>query len=142
MLFIRFIARKRDRIRGRTPSPIPARELGLFAAAYALENSARLAGADAAALRSTLDWFERNLRPTGTVTIARRRWTRTPVAFWFTPNAVEHVAHARTIAVLLRRNGYDVRVLRSAHPGLILYRDEHQVLAVPFRDGEVAESEI
>jgi len=47
---------------------------------------------------------------------------------WFRDDAGEPVAKMWNIVALLREHGVDVRVLRSANPGRVVYEDRVQVL--------------
>ena len=137
-MYIRFIARPRGRAAGHRRQHRLIHEIGIFTAAYALQREGALTPPDHATLDEQLAWFERTLRLPQTVCVPRPRWGSKPAAFWFTPSATEAVARARALAALLDAHGHDIHVLRTAQPGLVLYRDEHQVLAVPFRDVHVA----
>ena len=47
---------------------------------------------------------------------------------WFRADAVEPIAKMWDIVALLREHGVDVRLLRSANPGRVVYDDRMQVL--------------
>jgi len=47
---------------------------------------------------------------------------------WFRDDAAEPVAKMWDMVALLREHGVDVRLLRSANPGRVVYEDEVQVL--------------
>jgi hypothetical protein len=53
---------------------------------------------------------------------------------WFRSEAAEHLAHAEAIAGIVAAHGMTVQVLRTAHPGYVVYQDAHQGVAIPFRD--------
>ncbi len=136
-MYVRFIARPRGRAPGTRQHRRLIREIGIFTAAYALRRDGTLRAQESASLDAMLAWFEHTLRVPDTVCVARPRWGSKAAAFWFTPSATEPVARARVLAELLDAHGHDVRMLRTERPGLVLYRDENQVLAVPFRDARV-----
>jgi hypothetical protein len=49
-------------------------------------------------------------------------------------DAAEHAARLRALTVLLQRHGFVTQVLWTRRPGYVVYEDEYQVAAVPFRD--------
>jgi hypothetical protein len=50
------------------------------------------------------------------------------VVSWFKDEAGEPVQRMWEIASLLKEHGVPVRLLRSAHPGKVLYEDEYQIV--------------
>jgi len=54
--------------------------------------------------------------------------------FWFKPEALSLEKRLRSLANSLVACGHGVEVIRTRKPGIILYEDEYQVAAVPFRD--------
>jgi hypothetical protein len=59
-------------------------------------------------------------------------WPRDAVA-WFKDEAGQPLEQMWEIASLLREHGIPVRMLRSAHPGKILYEDSFQVVVEEWR---------
>jgi hypothetical protein len=53
---------------------------------------------------------------------------------WFKPDAGECVTRAFELARLVGRHGISTRILKTRHPGYVIYEDRYQVVAVPFRD--------
>jgi hypothetical protein len=51
---------------------------------------------------------------------------------WFKADSLM-VGRARTMANILEQNGITVELLRTTRPGYVVYEDEDQVVAVPFR---------
>ena len=54
--------------------------------------------------------------------------------FWFKPTATEAIRMLWGLAQLLRGHGYHVEMLTTDRPGYIVYEDDLQVAAIPFRD--------
>jgi hypothetical protein len=83
-------------------------------------------------LNEALNWFGSHLkapivyRPRG---VDKRR-----AICWFKETSVEHVQRAQRLAQVVRRNGCDIRTIRTQTPGRVVWEDAHQVMAVPFRD--------
>ena len=126
--FVRFIVAERD--------SSTAVELGLFQAACGLRERPDIPESDRAALRDTLAWFGKNLAEPARFNRTRskgyqRRQTR-GIA-WFRETAGDHVARAQHLRVVLEAHGYHVSMLREERLGYVVYEDEHQVIAEPFR---------
>jgi hypothetical protein len=128
-MFLRFVMQ--------TPISNSGVRKGIFAAAYDLKRSGRLSSADEHHLTDLLEWFEQNL-------IVPKRFNRTRSKgyyrratkgiAWFKSSATTHLARVRELAELLDR--YDVRseIVKSERPGYIVYEDDAQIIAEPFRD--------
>ena len=50
---------------------------------------------------------------------------------WFRPTAHKEIACVRSIVALLREHAIPVRQLTTRDPGLVVYRDDYQVVAKP-----------
>lgn len=78
-------------------------------------------------LRELLAWFNRNLK------VPPRRVFRNGLGrCWFRTDSTEIRDRLWTWIMLLRSEGLRVRETASRNPGMITYRDEHQVVAVPY----------
>jgi hypothetical protein len=55
------------------------------------------------------------------------KWPRNAPS-WFKDDAAEPIKKMWEIAALLKQQGVPVRMLRSAHPGKILYEDAFQIV--------------
>jgi hypothetical protein len=54
---------------------------------------------------------------------------------WLKPAAAEHIAKMRELTVILEENGYRVSQVTTDAPGYLVFEDDHQVVAEPFRGG-------
>ena len=106
-------------------------EQGIFqAAALALEWQS-ITGSDAVALNELREWFSENLeRPTSFGRDKLRRGI-----CWFKTSAMEHISRIWEMVNILERNGIYVRKIRTDKPGYVVYEDEWQLVAEPFRKG-------
>jgi hypothetical protein len=106
-------------------------EQGIFqAAALALEWG-DITGSDADALNELRKWFSENLeKPTS----FGRDSLRLGIC-WFKTEAAEHVARIWEMAGILERHGIYVKKIRTDKPGYVIYEDEWQLVAEPFRKG-------
>src|SRR5262249_8623649 len=113
------------------------RATGIFQAAYVLLRHAALSTERCDGLREHLDWFNENLPAPDRFVRSRSNgfYRRPPIAVsWFRQEAAEHIAHAEALAREVAAEGPTVQTLRTVHPGYVVYQDEYQVVAVPFRD--------
>jgi hypothetical protein len=106
-------------------------ERGIFqAAAQALEWGT-VTGTDADDLNELRSWFNANLmKPTS----FGRNTLRLGIC-WFKTNATEHISRIWEMVQILERNGIYVRKIRTDKPGYVIYEDEWQLVAEPFRKG-------
>ena len=123
-MFIRFISPHWDDF-ARTRS-------GFFGPAYARRCSAHTPDWIADELSRELRWFcdrlavpERLAKPTG------RDWRNGDC--WFRDSAAEHISRARYVCWLLGETGMPITELRARRPGTVLWRDDHQVVALADR---------
>ena len=80
------------------------------------------------------DWFADNLeKPDFLEKRIGRQGVRQGLC-WFDETAGEHIEQARYLAWLLTDLGLPVEGIRSERPGLLLYDDGVQVVAVPDRE--------
>jgi len=49
------------------------------------------------------------------------------------PAAAEHIAKMRALIGILETNGYHVSQITTDRPGYVVFEDDHQVVAEPFR---------
>jgi hypothetical protein len=106
-------------------------EQGIFqAAARALEWQS-ITGSDAEELNTLRAWFSENLeKPTS----FGRDKLRLGIC-WFKTGSTEHIARIWEMVHILERNGVYVKKIRTDKPGYVIYEDEWQLVAEPFRKG-------
>jgi hypothetical protein len=106
-------------------------EQGVFqAVAQALEWQ-QVTDSDAEQLNSLQAWFSENLdKPTS----FGRDKLRLGIC-WFKTGATEHISRIWQRVQVLERNGIYVKKIRTDKPGYLIYEDEWQLVAEPFRKG-------
>jgi len=67
---------------------------------------------------------------------SRRRTAHSSAICWFKDTAHGYIDRMRRLAALLDASGVHTRMITTRRPGCIVYEDEHQVAAVPFRDAD------
>jgi hypothetical protein len=97
---------------------------GIFHTAYSLARG-RVGSDDKARLDELLVWFEANLPPHDP---RSRR-----AVFWFRSGAAECIDRAWELVFIVQRAGFKVLVLHTDAPGRVVYRDDHQVAALPHK---------
>jgi hypothetical protein len=106
-------------------------EQGIFqAAALALEWG-NITGADAGELNELRAWFGDNLEEP---TSFGRDTLRLGIC-WFKTHSDQHIARIWEMVRILERNGIYVKKIRTDKPGYLIYEDEWQIVAEPFRKG-------
>ena len=110
---------------------------GVVAVAYDLVDEDKLAPDLLAQLRQSIAWIEKNLAtPDRFNRTTSKGWYRrtTRGISWLRMSASLHVAALRRLAELVAAAGYPTKELTAARVGYIVYEDEAQVVAEPFRD--------
>lgn len=99
---------------------------GVFVEAYRLQHSDDLEPYESEWLAEHLDWFEQQLP------VPPYRWSRwSPRATcWFRDTATSMVSRLRDLVFLLEHHDRPVRMLKTRSPGLRLYEDRYQIVAV------------
>ena len=124
-MFVRFIVAKRHH-----DSNEP---MGIFEAVDLLPRIGLVAYWHEHRLTELPDWFRVHL-PFPDRLARSARPNATPRALsWFKTTATEHIAQARELAAVLDANDIRTEMLTAERPGFIVYEDECQVVAEPFR---------
>ena len=124
-MFVRFVVAKRH---ADTNEP-----MGIFEAVDLLPRKGLVAGWHENRLSELTQWFRAHLPyPDRVARSARPNATHRALS-WFKASATEHIAQARELAAVLEANVIRTEMLTVARPGYIVYEDEYQVLAEPFR---------
>ncbi|MGJ5024124.1 hypothetical protein [Bradyrhizobium oligotrophicum] len=120
----------------RQPHPDTGVAEGIFGAAYRLRDDPTTSEQDRAELRVLLSWLEANLavpRRFNRSTSKGYYRRRTAGVSWLKSTASEHVAQMRELAAVLERSGIQVSQIRTDRPGYVIFEDDHQLVAEPFR---------
>jgi hypothetical protein len=99
--------------------------LGLFRSIGRLQATCTLPGYVDELLDESLDWFNRNLR------VPRLKLHERRAIFWFRDEAAECIERIWILVTLLNEEGCHIHLSTTMRPGHIVYRDEHQVAAIP-----------
>lgn len=119
-MFLRFVVTQKDQD--------SAKRQGLFVPAYALLNGGELPDGDQDRLQRAIKWFQANLIVPDKSTIKPR------AIFWFKDSSRESVRRIWDVVDILTEHGYQVEFIKTEKPGYVIYEDDLQVCAIPFRD--------
>jgi hypothetical protein len=97
---------------------------GIVTEARILRDSGQLDRYQVARLEEAYLWLNANVLVPPS---SSKGWPRDAVS-WFRDEAEEPVNKMWEIAALLKEHGVPVRMIRSAHPGRILYEDSYQIV--------------
>lgn len=125
-MFLRFVIDDLDRGSGRRQ--------GLFHAAEWLTESPTLAPDAREQLERIGAWFGQNLKKPARLAMSRRPHRKAQALSWFRDTATAHLAKMREFQGALESCGQPVEVIKTPRVGYIVYQDEFQVAACPFRD--------
>lgn len=103
------------------------RWLGIFGAAGELRDDDKIEPWFAEPLNETLQWFNRNLAVPKAEQVNRR------CLFWFDCDSSEVLGAVWDLVMVLQQHDVAVVSQKCADPGKIVYRDCHQVAAIPSR---------
>lgn len=113
---------------------------GVFAAAWRLRQDPALPADDEAQLRTHLAWIGEHMRMPArfnrTKSKGRDRRPSKGIS-WFKDTASEHIDRVRQIGEILERHGMHIETVHTDRPGYIVYEDDHQIVAEPFKDTPV-----
>jgi hypothetical protein len=106
--------------------------LGLFQALDEARLSDQAADWALAAIRDLADWFSAHLdAPTRFSRATSNGGEQQGLSWWFKPSAREHIQKMHELKTALENCGVHVEQLTTDDPGLILFEDDHQVVAEP-----------
>jgi len=125
-MYVRFITHTHDEDSGRRQ--------GLFQAMAELRKNRDFPEHDAQIYNEIYDWFRHNLSTPNTFTRSARPHAKNVAISWFKDTASEHISKMRAAAQILQAHGVIVEVLYVERPGYIVYEDEFQVTAEPFKE--------
>jgi hypothetical protein len=79
-------------------------------------------------------WFATHLPVPDRFSRSRRPHAHGNAVCWLKADAAEYADKMRALAAILEGHGFVTQMLRTQRPGYVVYEDDYQVAAVPFRD--------
>jgi hypothetical protein len=110
------------------------RELGVFHAMGDLRQRGVLSEYEEHQHDLIREWFNQHLEKPTRFTASKPPFyrKRSKAISWFKDSAVEHIARARSLVVILEHHGVSVQMLKTDRVGYVVYEDEYQIVAEPF----------
>jgi hypothetical protein len=124
-VFVRFVVSELD--------PHSGEQLGVFQVMYRLARRGELSVDEQARWDALRAWFDSHLERPESLSRSSRAHARAVAVSWFRDSAAEHIGRMREVVALLAERGVQVEMLRTSRPGYVVYEDEFQVVAEPFR---------
>jgi len=125
-MFVRFVIHRNDEDSGRRQ--------GLFQALSDLEYQGALLSHEQDQYDEIYEWFRKHLRKPRSFTRSSKPNAKNVALSWFRDTATAHIAKMHALAQILEAHGLAVDTLRTERPGYLVYEDEHQVVAEPFKE--------
>ena len=124
-MYVRFVTTKQH--------PDTGVQMGIMQTRLLMPRYGHVAEWDEVRLAALKEWFNENLPKPTRVARSRRPNGHHAAISWFKSTAVEHIARARELAALLEEYGTPTRMLTTDRPGYVVYEDEFQIVAEPFK---------
>jgi len=111
------------------------KELGAFHAVRTLREGGELYQHEEAQHDQIRQWFNDNLEKPTRFTASKPPFYRkqSKAISWFKDSAHEHIARVRDLVAILQQHGVSVRMLTTDRVGYVVYEDQYQIVAEPFR---------
>lgn len=109
----------------RSPFPHSRKPLGLFRASLAPRDDFDLPDYTSELLEESIDWFNWNLP------VPRLGSQDVRPIFWFRTEAEECLAQIWNLVAVFNSESLYVEMRTTRRPGHIIYRDDHQIAAIP-----------
>ncbi len=106
---------------------------GIFQAMFRLWRRGALAPHEEAWWAEIRAWLNTEFAEPDRLARSRRSGANACAISWFKATAAEQIARAREVAAILDGHSIATRMISSDRPGYIVYEDEFQVAAEPFR---------
>lgn len=106
---------------------------GLFSALRFVRESSLTSDEDVKTLTELRDWFNNNLDAPDKFSNAKNKNPESISLSWFKDTAKEHIKKVYDIREVLYHYGIVIEVTTTKKTGYIIYDDDYQVSAIPFK---------
>lgn len=121
--YLRFVVNYKD--------PSSNKRQGIFQALRRLRDRNLLTETQSESHKTLIDWFQINL-------LVPDRFSRSGnssnAICWFKSSAVRHITKMREMCQILKEHDIVVDMIKTDNPGYIVYEDEDQICAEPFKE--------
>ena len=125
-MYLRFVVTENDEDSGR--------QMGLFSAGGVLNDKGHLYDYEVQIRNNILSWFSENLEVPDVQASESNYYANPNTISWFKSTAIDHITKMREYAEILKAHDIQVKQLKTERPGKILYEDEYQVAAIPYKE--------
>lgn len=125
-MFVRFVIQENNEDSGRRQ--------GVFHAIRNLRDDGLLEMHEKTFADELMGWFNANLKEPESFTRSSKPHAKNVAISWFKDTAHQHISRMHIIKHLLHEHGIVVLMLRTERPGYVVYEDEFQVVAEPFKE--------
>ena len=108
-------------------------ERGIIQAMFRLWRSGALSAHEEAWWADIRSWLNLDLDEPDRLARSRRPGAHACAISWFKASAADHITRAREVCALLAQHDISTKMLTAERPGYVVYEDEFQVAAEPFR---------
>lgn len=109
-------------------------ETGIFTVAYDLLNKDQLSDIEAERMKELLGWFGKNLKNPFKTTKFHKGKREERFICWFKSDSQACIKNIYEMIAILEDHGFFIKCIKSDKPGKVKYEDEHQAIAIPFKD--------
>ena len=106
---------------------------GIFQAMFRLWRTGALALHEEVWWAEIRTWLNSEFAEPDRLARSRRSGAQACAISWFKSSALSHIARAREVAALLNAHDIATRMISIDRPGYVVYEDDFQVAAEPFR---------
>jgi hypothetical protein len=99
-----------------------------------LENAGKLFPYEQQLYDEIYDWFRHNLKKPRNLSKSSKPHAKNVAISWFKDSAKEHIDKMRSLVNIFNSHGVITDMIRSERPGYIVYEDDFQVAAEPFKE--------
>ena len=115
-------------------NPYGERETGIFMALkYFRDDYSATQNDDVVKLKALSAWFNQNLDKPTKLSNASNKSPANISLSWFKDSSKEHINRIHELIEILERYDIVVERITSKNPGYIVYDDEFQISAIPFK---------
>lgn len=108
-------------------------ETGIFQALKFIRDHSTTRDEDVRILKDLKDWFDANLEAPDKFSNASNKNPAAISLSWFKDSSKEHIKKIYEIGDILYKYSIVIEVITTRSPGYIVYEDNYQVSAVPFK---------
>lgn len=107
--------------------------LGIFHAVKYMKDDNKFFDYELEQAEQTMEWFNKHLESPLDYLNKQKSKKSDIFISWFKMSAKEHITKVREFVFLLESKGVVVDQIRTDRPGKIVYSDEYQIFAKPFK---------